>query len=109
MPRPRKYPEELVQRGVRLVFDSGRPVTQVAADLGIGPETLRKACRQAEADVGKRGDLLTSSEREEIKQLRRENQQLRRAKEGTTHYPRRRISRASAHRALAPPASRSLA
>jgi transposase len=81
MPRPRKYPQELVQRGVRLVFESGRPITQVAADLGIGAETLRKAVRRAEADEGKRGDILTSAEREEIKRLRRDNQQLRRANE----------------------------
>jgi transposase len=81
MPRPRKYPQELVQRGVRLVFESGRPITQVAADLGIGAETLRKAVRRAEANEGKRGDILTSAEREEIKRLRRDNQQLRRANE----------------------------
>jgi transposase-like protein len=35
MPRPRKYPDELIQRGVRLAIESGRPVRHVAADLGI--------------------------------------------------------------------------
>jgi transposase len=35
MPRQRKYPEELLDRGARLVFESGRPVTHVARDLGI--------------------------------------------------------------------------
>jgi hypothetical protein len=34
MPRPRKYPDELMDRGVRLVFESGRPIAQVARDLG---------------------------------------------------------------------------
>ena len=48
MPRPRKYPEELLERGVRLIFESGRPVVHVARDLGIHPETLRKRVRQAE-------------------------------------------------------------
>jgi len=38
----------LLERGVRLVFESGRPVVHVARDLGIHPETLRKRVRQAE-------------------------------------------------------------
>ena len=50
MARPRKYPEELLERGVRLAFESERPIAHVAADLGIHPETLRKRVRQAEAD-----------------------------------------------------------
>ena len=54
MPRGIKYPEELIQRGVRLALESGRPVAAVAADLGIRPETLRKRVRQAEADSGAR-------------------------------------------------------
>lgn len=47
MARPKKYPDELVQRGVRLALESGRPIAQVAADLGMHPETLRKRVRQA--------------------------------------------------------------
>jgi transposase len=81
MPRPRKYPEEPMDRGVRLVFESGRPVAQVAADLGMHPETLRRRVRQAQADSGKRTDLLTTQEREEIRKLRKENYELRRANE----------------------------
>jgi transposase len=81
MSRPRKYPEELIERGVRLVFESQRPIAQVAADLGVGPETLRRRVRQAQADSGKRADLLTSQEREEIRRLRKENYELRRANE----------------------------
>ena len=81
MPRARKYPEELLQRGTRLVFESGRPISHVARDLGVAPETLRKYVRQVEADEGRRGDLLSSEEREEIKKLRRENFELRRANE----------------------------
>jgi transposase len=81
MARPRKYPEELLERGVRLVFESGRPIAHVAADLGIHPEALRKRVRQAEADSGRRTDLLTTQEREEIRRLRRENHDLRRANE----------------------------
>jgi len=81
MARPRKYPIELLDRGVRLVFESDRPIAQVARDLGVHPEALRKRVRQAEADAGKRTDLLTTNERERLKQLERENYELRRANE----------------------------
>jgi transposase len=80
MPRSRKYPTELLDRGARLVFESGRPIAHVAADLGVPSETLRKHVRQAEVDTGRRQGL-TSEEREEIKKLRRENFELRRANE----------------------------
>ena len=81
MSRPSKYPRELLERGVRLALEGERPIAHVAADLGIHAETLRKRVRQAEADSGRRGDLLTSGEREEIRTLRRENYELRRANE----------------------------
>lgn len=81
MPRGRKYPQELVDRGVRLALESERPIAQIAADLGMHPEALRKRVRQAEADAGKRPELLTSREREEIRKLRKENYELRRANE----------------------------
>jgi transposase len=81
MPRPRKYPKELVDRGVRLAMESGRPVAHVADDLGIARETLRKAVRRAEVDGGLRPDLPTTEEREEIKKLRKEVFELRRANE----------------------------
>ena len=81
MPRPRKYSEELMERGARLVFESGRPIAQVAADLGVHREALRKRVRQAEADAGQRRDLLTSSERERLRELERDVKELRRANE----------------------------
>jgi transposase len=77
----RKYPEELLERGARMVFDSGRPIAHVARDLGIHHETLRKWVRQSEADEGKRSELLSSEERERLKTLERENRELRRANE----------------------------
>jgi transposase len=80
MPRSRKYPIELLDRGARLVFESGRPIAHVAADLGLPKETLRKYVRQVEVDTGRR-DGLSSEEREEIKKLRKENFELRRANE----------------------------
>jgi transposase len=81
MSRPRKYPDELIARGVRLALESGRPIAHIAKDLGMHPETLRKRVRQAEADQGLGPDLPSSEEREEIKQLRKENFELRRANE----------------------------
>lgn len=81
MPRVRKYPEELVDRGVRLVLESGRPIAHIAAELGLPSETLRKRVRQAEADQGLRPDLPSTAEREQIKELKRENAELRRANE----------------------------
>ena len=81
MPRPRKYPQELIERGVRLAIESGRPVAHVARDIGLPAEVLRKRVRQAEADQGLRADLPSSEEREEIKRLKRENYELRRANE----------------------------
>jgi transposase len=79
MARPRKYPDELRERAVRLVFESKRPIAHVARDLGVQKESLRHWVRQAEADSGRRRDLLTSEEREELKKLRKENFELRRA------------------------------
>jgi transposase len=81
MARPRKYPVELIERGVRVVLESGRPIAVIARDLGVPPETLRRAVRQAEADRGLRPGLPTSEEREEIRRLRKENFELRRANE----------------------------
>ena len=72
MPRPRKSPPELLDRGARLVFESGRPIAHVARDLGVPSETLRKYVRRVEADEGRRPELPTTEEREEIKRLRKE-------------------------------------
>jgi transposase len=81
MSRARKYPQELIDRGVRLVLESGRPIAHIAAEIGLPAETLRKRVRQAEADQGLRPGLPTSEEREEIKALKREVGELRKANE----------------------------
>jgi transposase len=54
MAAPRKYSDELRERAVRLVFESGRPIAHVAGDLGIHKEALRHWVRQTEADTGRR-------------------------------------------------------
>lgn len=81
MPRAKKYPDELRERAIRLVFESGRPIAHVANDLGINYESLRKWVRQAEADEGLRKEILTSAERDELKELRSEVRELRKANE----------------------------
>src|SRR3954469_17280116 len=60
MARPTNYPDELIQRAVRLALEGERPIAQIARDLGIHPETLRKRVRQAEADGGARPELLST-------------------------------------------------
>ena len=79
MAAPRKYSEELRDRAVRLVFESGRPIAHVAQDLGVHREALRSWVRQARADRGELPAVLTSEEREELKRLRKEVAELRRA------------------------------
>jgi transposase len=86
-PIPWRYPPELRERAVRLVFETASEqgerhgaVGKVAKQLGIGPESVRQWVRQAEIDGGQR-DGLTTEERERIKQLERENRELRRANE----------------------------
>ena len=81
MPRQKKYSDELRERAVRLVFESGRPIAHVAKDLGVHYESLRAWVRQAEADAGGRNDRLTTQERERLKALERENRELRKANE----------------------------
>ena len=86
-PFQRRYPAELRERAIRLVFETAveqgerhGAVTRVAGQLGIGSESLRKWVHQAEVDRGQRGGL-TSEERERMKQLEREIRELRRANE----------------------------
>lgn len=81
MPAPRKYPDELRERAIREVRSTGRPIAHVAKGLGIHKEALRGWVRQAEADRGERDDRLTSAEQDELRQLRKENAELRRANE----------------------------
>jgi transposase len=81
MPAPRKYPDELRERAIREVRATGRPIAHVAKDLGIHKEALRGWVHQAVADRGERDDRLTTAELDELKQLRSENAELRRANE----------------------------
>jgi transposase len=79
--RASKYSTEFRERAVRLARESDRPSSDVAHDLGVHPTSLRKWILQDEADNGTRSDRLTTTEREELAALRRENRDLRRSNE----------------------------
>ena len=88
MGRPPSYPKELRERAVRMVLETKNEhetefsaIVSVSRKLGIGsPETLRKWIRRAEIDAGQRPGM-TTEESEQIKALKRENAELRRANE----------------------------
>ena len=85
MGRKSKFAPEVRERAVRLVLDheAEHPsrwsaITSVAAKIGCTPETLRKWVRQAERDAGRAAGL-TTDERQRLKELERENRELKRA------------------------------
>ncbi len=74
------YPAEFKEEAVRLTRSSGKPVAQIARDLGVSFESLRHWVKQAAVDEGSR-EGLTTDERLELTKLRRENQTLRQERE----------------------------
>jgi transposase len=80
---PKKYPDELRARAVRLYRESEpRPVIRrLAEQLNVNHETLRNWIRQAEADAGERHDRPSTELAEENRRLAKENAELRRANE----------------------------
>jgi transposase len=88
-PRP-PYPAEVKERPVRMVFDhqgdyptQWKAIESIAAKLQINHETLRQWVRRAETDLGKRPGL-TTDERARMRELEKENKELRRANEVLT-------------------------
>ena len=81
------YSPEVRERAVRMVFDHRNEyasqyeaILSIAAKIGCSRETLRHWVRQAERDQGRRAGV-TSTERERLKELERENRELKRANE----------------------------
>ena len=89
MPAPKRYPDELRERAIRLVRDRiaaepglavSRACRLTGEQLGINPETLRNWVTQAEVDAGDRPGT-TTSDAQRLAELERENRELRRANE----------------------------
>jgi transposase len=89
VPAPRKYPNELRERAIRLVLEAreqepdlslNAAVHRMGLRVGIKADTLRGWCKQAEVDAGRR-PVTTTSEAARIQELERENRELKRANE----------------------------
>ena len=87
MRKSTKFSPEVAQRAVRMVEESQpqhesqwATIVSIAGKIGCTPETLRRWVRQHERDSGKR-EGLTSQEQQRIKDLERENRELRQANE----------------------------
>ena len=76
----RPYPPEFRRAAVALYRRSGRPLREVAVDLGISAETLRMWARQDAVDAGQR-EGLTSEEQAELRELRRKVRMLEQERE----------------------------
>ena len=72
----RIYPAEFRRDAVALVRSSDKTVTQIAQELGVNRETLRLWVKQDRIDQGE-AEGLTTSERDELRRLRREVPELR--------------------------------
>jgi transposase len=87
MNKQTRYSPEFRERAVRMLLDQQSEyesqwaaMSSIALKVGCTAETLRKWVRQAEKDLGLR-DGTTSDQRERLKQLERENRELKRANE----------------------------
>ena len=87
MSRATRYPPEVRERAVRMVFDQQpehpsqwATIRSVSSKFGMSAETLRDWVRRVEVDAGQRPGI-TTEERERLKLLERENKELRRANE----------------------------
>ena len=89
MPAPRKYPQELRERAVRLVTEARveepelsvtAAVNRIGTKVGVNPDTLRGWVKQSDIDAGRRSGT-TTEDGKRIKELERENRELKRANE----------------------------
>lgn len=89
MPAPRKYPQELRERAIRLVGEARQEdpdlsvtaaVTRIGSRVGVNPDTLRGWVKQVDIDAGRRPGT-TTDEAKRIKDLEQEVRELKRANE----------------------------
>jgi transposase len=89
MPAPRKYPNELRERSIRLVKEAREQesglslngaVVRIGPRVGVNPDTLRGWCKRATVDAGQAPGT-TTSDGAKIRQLEREVMELKRANE----------------------------
>jgi transposase-like protein len=89
MPAPRKYPQELRERAMRLVQEArkedpelsvNQAVIRIGQRVGVNPDTLRGWVKQAQIDAGERAGT-TTDDASKIKQLEAEVRELKRANE----------------------------
>jgi transposase len=73
------YPAEFRREAVRLVIESGKSIAQVASDLGVSSTAVGNWVRQHRIDAGSHPDQqqLSTSDKEELRRLRKENAELK--------------------------------
>jgi len=87
MKTTKRYSPEVRERAIRMVFEHEQShesqwaaIESIAAKIGCTPETLRRWVRQSEVDQGRRGGSTTEAQ-QRLKELERENRELKRANE----------------------------
>jgi transposase-like protein len=89
MPAPRKYPNELRERAIRLVLEAreqepelslNAAVKRIGPRVGVNADTLRGWVKQADIDAGRRPGT-TTSDAAELKELRQQVKELQRSNE----------------------------
>jgi transposase len=77
MSRYRKFDHDFQAGAVRLVEETGKPIAQVARELGVNDGTLGNWVAKARRAKGEDTGALSESERAELVRLRKENAELR--------------------------------
>ncbi|WP_396912641.1 transposase [Mycolicibacterium sp.] len=99
----KKHTPEFREDGARLVIETGRPISHVAAEIGVGEQLLGRWVRLAHEAAGREdtAGVLDADERAELERLRKENTELRRSRAPAMCWAiRERITRVAAVRTI---------